>query len=92
VSVEGIVLLLAISIIFGSIGEALAGYSAGNFLVRTGLGFIGALLGRWLPEQFDMPTLQTINLDGMTFPLVWCVAMSGLFVAVVGAAWGERAH
>jgi len=92
VSVEGIVLLLSISIIFGSIGEALAGYSAGNFLVRTGLGFIGANLGRWLPQQFDMPTLQVVNIEGQNFPVVWCVAVSALFVAVVGAVWGEREH
>lgn len=91
-SVEGIVLLFAISIIFGSIGEALAGYSAGNFLVRTGLGFIGANLGRWLPQQFDIPTLQVVQIQGQNFPLVWSVAMCALFVAVVGAVWGERTH
>ena len=91
-SVEGIVFLLAISIIFGSIGEALAGYSAGNFLVRTGLGFIGANLGRWLPAQFNMPTLEVVSIGGEPFPVVWCVAVAGLFVAVVGAVWGERTH
>lgn len=91
-SVEGIVLLLAIAIIFGSVGEALAGFSTGNFLVRTALAFAGALLGRWLPLRFDMPTLQSIVVDGVEYPVVWCVAVSALVTAAVGAAWGERTH
>jgi len=92
VSVEGIVFLFAIAIIFGSVGESLAGFSAGNFLVRTGLAFIGALLGRWLPLQFGMPTLQNVTIDGVTYPLVWCIALAALFTAVAGAVWGERTH
>ena len=91
-SVEGFLLLLAIAVIFGSIGEVLAGYSAGNFFVRTGLGLVGALLGRWIPYQFDIPTLEVVNVDGMLIPLAWCIAGAALFVAVTGALWGERAH
>ncbi|MCG8467329.1 MAG: hypothetical protein MJB57_03860 [Gemmatimonadetes bacterium] len=91
-SVEGLVFLLAIAIIFGSIGESLAGFSAGNFLVRTGVAFIGAVMGRWLPTQFNMPTLQSVTIDGAAYPVVWCVALSALFVAVAGAMWGEKTH
>ncbi len=91
-SVEGIVFLFAIAIIFGSIGESLAGFSAGNLLVRTAIAFIGALIGRWLPQQFGMPTLQTVTIDGSTYPIVWCIALAALFTAVAGAVWGQRTH
>lgn len=89
-SVEAVGLLLGIAIVFGSIGEALAGYTAGNFFVRTGLGFIGAVIGSWLPYRFGMPVLQALAIGDTTIPVVWSIACSALVVAVFGAIWGQR--
>lgn len=91
-SVEAVGLLLGFAIVFGSIGEALAGYTAGNFLVRTGLGFMGAILGAWLPFRFDMPVLQAIEVGGTIVPVVWSIACSALVVAVFGALFGHKSH
>src|SRR5256885_16688378 len=50
-----LLLLLLVAGVCGSIGRAIGGYSHGGFLVSVALGFIGALLGVWLPRPPGLP-------------------------------------
>lgn len=81
--IEFLVLLL-IAGICGSIGQSLAGYSRGGCLVSVAVGFIGALLGSWMSIQFDLPELFNIHIGDTTFPILWSIIGSVLFVAVIG--------
>jgi uncharacterized membrane protein YeaQ/YmgE (transglycosylase-associated protein family) len=78
-----LLLLLLIAGICGSLGQAIAGYSRGGCLVSIALGFVGALLGMWLARTMGLGELFPVRIGGTTFPIVWSIIGSTLFVAVV---------
>ena len=78
-----LLLLLLIAGVCGSLGQAIAGYSRGGCLVSIALGFIGALLGMWLARLLGLPELVPVVIGGTSFPIVWSIIGSTLFVAVI---------
>lgn len=83
-------LLLLVAGVCGSIGQALSGYSRGGCLAAIVLGFIGAFIGVWLEGKFALPELYTMQIGTTTFPIVWSIIGSILFVAVVGLLTSPR--
>ena len=83
-------LLLFIAGVCGSIGQAIAGYSRGGCVVSIVLGFIGALLGTWLSGQLGLPELFNVNVGGNTFPIIWSIIGSVIFVVIVGLFTKKR--
>lgn len=77
------VLLLVIAGICGAVGQAIAGYSRGGLLAAVGVGFIGALLGTWVARLLSLPEIFAIKLGTTTFPIIWSIAGSTLFVALI---------
>jgi uncharacterized membrane protein YeaQ/YmgE (transglycosylase-associated protein family) len=77
-------LLLFIAGICGSIGQSIAGYSRGGCIVSIVVGFIGALLGSWLSERMGLPELLDVTIGGSSFPIIWSIIGSVIFVVVVG--------
>lgn len=84
--------LLLVAGICGSIGQAIAGYSRGGCLVAIALGFIGALLGSYLARALGLPELFRINVAGESFPIVWSIIGSALFVAVISLITRRRLY
>ena len=82
-TVWGFMLLLLIAGIVGAVGQAIAGYSHGGCLGSIAIGFIGALLGSWLAGLMDLPKVFEIDLDGTSFPVVWALLGSVLFVVLL---------
>jgi uncharacterized membrane protein YeaQ/YmgE (transglycosylase-associated protein family) len=78
------VLLLAVSGICGALGQAIAGYSRGGCVGSIAVGFVGALLGVALSRWLHLPELFRVTVGNVAFPIVWSVAGSALFVAVLG--------
>jgi uncharacterized membrane protein YeaQ/YmgE (transglycosylase-associated protein family) len=78
-----LLLLLLVAGVCGSLGRAIVGYSHGGCLVSIALGFIGALLGRWLAGLAGLPELFTIKIGEQPFPIIWSIIGSALFVAVL---------
>src|SRR5439155_425833 len=76
-------LLLVIAGICGSVGQAIGGSSRGGCLVSIALGFIGALIGTWLARTLHLPELFTVTISGKSFPIIWSIIGSALFVAVI---------
>jgi uncharacterized membrane protein YeaQ/YmgE (transglycosylase-associated protein family) len=76
-------ILLVVAGICGSIGQAIAGYSAGGCLASIALGFIGALVGMWLARVLHLPELFVVNIGGEHFPVIWSIIGAALFVAVI---------
>jgi uncharacterized membrane protein YeaQ/YmgE (transglycosylase-associated protein family) len=76
-------LLLLIAGICGSIGRAIAGYSHGGCLVSIALGFIGAIIGVWLANALHLPQLFFVSIGGESFPIIWSIIGSALFVALI---------
>jgi uncharacterized membrane protein YeaQ/YmgE (transglycosylase-associated protein family) len=77
-------ILLLIAGICGSIGQAIAGYNRGGCIVSIVVGFIGALLGSWLSVQLNLPELFNIMIGGNSFPIIWSIIGSVIFVIIVG--------
>ena len=86
-----LLLLLLIAGICGSLGQAIAGYSRGGCLVSIALGFIGALLGLWLARLLGLPELIPVVIGGTSFPIVWSIIGSALFVALITLLTRNRA-
>ncbi len=86
----GLLVLVIIAAITGSLGQALAGYSLGGCLVSAVVGFIGAFLGMWIARRFGLPDILMVKIDGQPFPVVWSIIGSAIFSAVVGLLTRQR--
>jgi len=78
-----LIVLLIIAGICGALGQAITGFTRGGCLVAIALGFIGALLGMWLARQLGLPELLPIQIGTTSFPVVWSIVGSALFVAII---------
>lgn len=83
-------LLLLIAGICGSIGQAIAGYSRGGCVISIVVGFIGALLGSWMSVQLGLPELFDVQIGGNTFPIIWSIIGSVVFVVIIGLLTKNR--
>ena len=81
----GFLLLLLIAAICGGIGQSISGYSFGGCLISAGVGFIGAIIGKWIAAELGLPELWTIEVNGQPFPVVWSIIGASLFTAILGA-------
>ncbi|HYO98744.1 MAG TPA: GlsB/YeaQ/YmgE family stress response membrane protein [Pyrinomonadaceae bacterium] len=78
-----LLILLLVAGVCGALGQAISGFSRGGCLVSIALGFIGAILGMWLARQLGLPELLIVPVGGRSFPVVWSIIGSALFVAVI---------
>ena len=86
-----LVVLLIIAAICGALGQAISGFSRGGCLVSIALGFVGALLGMWIARQVGLPEPLPIQIGTTSFPVVWSIIGSALFVAVIALITRSRA-
>lgn len=91
-SLLNILLLLLVAAVAGSIGQALVGYSIGGCLMSTVVGFIGAWVGSWLSGVLGLPEPFMISIGGESFPVLWSIIGSALFVAVLGMITRRRVY
>jgi uncharacterized membrane protein YeaQ/YmgE (transglycosylase-associated protein family) len=79
-----LLLLLLVAGVCGALGQAIGGFTRGGCLVSIALGFVGALIGMWLARQMGMPELFALHIGGQSFPVIWSIIGSALFVAIIG--------
>jgi len=82
-TLTSLLILLVIAGVCGSIGRAIAGYSHGGCLVSIALGFIGAIIGVWIADALHLPHLFYVRIAGESFPIIWSIIGSALFVALI---------
>ena len=78
-----LIVLLIVAGVCGALGQAISGYSRGGCLVSIALGFVGAVLGVWLSRKLGLPELIPLQIGTTTFPIIWSIIGSALFVAVI---------
>ncbi len=88
-SVVELLILLLVAGICGAVGKSIAGYFPGGFLASIGVGFIGALLGTWIARLAGLPEIFAVTVAGHSFPIVWSILGSALFVALIGLISGR---
>jgi uncharacterized membrane protein YeaQ/YmgE (transglycosylase-associated protein family) len=81
--ITDVIILLIVAGICGAIGRSISGYSHGGCLVSIALGFIGALIGLWLARALHLPELFSVHIGTTSFPIVWSIIGSALFVALI---------
>lgn len=86
-----VLILLLVAGICGALGQAIAGYSRGGCLVSIALGFVGALLGMWIARLMGLPELFPVRIGGTSFPIIWSIIGSALFVALLTLITRSRA-
>jgi uncharacterized membrane protein YeaQ/YmgE (transglycosylase-associated protein family) len=89
-TITGLLILLVIAAIAGSLGQALVGYSIGGCLVSIVVGFIGAYIGMWLAGQFGLPEPFPITVQGETFPVLWSIIGSAILSLLLGLLTRRR--
>ena len=89
-SIVELLLLLLVAGICGAVGKSIVGYFPGGFLASIGVGFVGALVGTWLARLAGLPELFAVRIGGSTFPIIWSILGSALFVAVISLIAGRR--
>jgi uncharacterized membrane protein YeaQ/YmgE (transglycosylase-associated protein family) len=78
-----LIILLIIAGICGALGQAITGFTRGGCLVSIALGFVGALLGMWLSRALGLPELFAVQIGTTSFPIIWSIVGSALFVAII---------
>lgn len=90
-TLPGLIVLIVIAAICGAIGKALAGGVRGGLIASIALGFIGALIGPWVAQQFHLAEPLMLQVSGRPFPIVWSIVGAALFVALLhllsGRGW-----
>jgi len=87
-----LLILLVVAGICGAIGQSIVGFSRGGCLASIAVGFIGALLGMWVAGLMGLSELFAIRIGGQTFPVVWSIIGSALFVAIISLISRSRAR
>jgi uncharacterized membrane protein YeaQ/YmgE (transglycosylase-associated protein family) len=85
-----IILLLIVAFICGSIGMALVGYNKKGCMASIAVGFIGAILGTYLSNLLSLPILFTLNLGGVSFPIIWAIIGAVVFSLPLSLLFGRR--
>ncbi len=73
-----LIALLVIAGVTGSIAQSLVGISRGGCFISILVGFIGAIVGQWVGNYLNLPTVWIIKIGEMDFPVFW-----GLIGAVI---------
>ena len=89
-TITDLIILLIVAGVCGSIGRAISGYSHGGCLVSIALGFIGALIGMWVARKLGLPELLPVRIGATTFPIIWSIIGSALFVALISLLTRRR--
>lgn len=79
---EAFLLVLAAGLA-GGLAKSLIGFSRGGCVGAILFGFVGALVGRWLSRQLELPDLWEIPVGDRAFPVLWSIVGAMLFVAVL---------
>ena len=89
-NLSGWIVLLIIASVCGSVGAGLAGSSRKGCLGSIALGFIGSYIGLYLAQRFQLPMFLSLKLGGVSFPVIWSIIGSALFVAVLSFLGGRK--
>lgn len=75
-----VLLLVAVAGLAGVVSQVTLGLSFGGLMTDVGIGFLGGLIGSWVPRLAGVPDLLILQMRCVHFPLLW--AILGGFTAI----------
>jgi len=85
-----LLVLLVVAGVCGAIGQSIVGYSHMGCLGTIAVGFVGAFVGSWLAHTLHLPDVFVVRIGNESFPVIWSIVGSALFVALISAISGRR--
>ncbi len=58
--------------------------------MSAAVGFVGAIIGRWIARELDFPQLWTVHIDGEPFPIIWSIIGAALLTAGLGLVFKKK--
>ncbi len=58
--------------------------------MSAAVGFVGAIIGRWIAKELAFPQLWTVHIDGEPFPIIWSIIGAALLTAVLGLVFKKK--
>ena len=89
-TIVGFLILVLVAAVAGALGQAIGGFSRGGCLVAIVLGFVGAWVGVWIADRFDLPAVFVIQIQGEAFPVFWAVVGAALVSAALSLLTPRR--
>ena len=89
-TIFSLLVLLVVAGVCGAIGQSIVGYTHAGCLGSIAVGYVGALLGAWVARLLALPEVFGLRIGGETFPVLWSIVGSALFVAVLSLLSGGR--
>lgn len=91
-SIFGFLMMLLIASICGGIGQSIGGYKlgSGGCLMSAVVGFVGAVIGKWIASELNFPQLWTISIDGEPFPIIWSIIGAAFLTAGLGLVFKSK--
>lgn len=89
-TLTGFLILLLVAAFVGGLGQIISGYSLGGCIVSIIVGYFGAFIGLWIAQQFGLPQIFTVTIDGETFPIAWSVIGSAILSTILGLLLRRR--
>jgi len=90
ITLPGLLVLIVIATVCGAVGKAIGGGARGGLITSIALGFIGALVGPWVGRQLHLGEPFVVRAAGQSFPIVWSIIGSAVFVAIISLITRRR--
>ena len=86
------IILLFIASICGGIGQSIGGFKLGSCgcLMSAIVGFIGAIIGKWIAVELEFAQIWKVHIDGQPFPIIWSIIGSALLTALLGMIFNRK--
>lgn len=68
-----VLFLLAVGGLAGVLSQISLGLSFGGLLTDAGIGFLGGLIGSWVPRLANVPDLVILRMSCVEFPVLWAM-------------------
>ena len=83
-SLVDFMLIGAVGLIVGLLGQMTSGYSRGGWAVQFGMACAGSFLGTWAARAFDLPVVLELTLGGGSFPVLYAMIGAALGIGLAG--------
>ncbi len=77
-------LIAAVAVVCGTFGYLTGSYVRGGWFINVGAGLFGALAGVVIANSLPLPAVYVLKIKGVSFPLLWAVVGSAVFIAAAG--------